>query len=385
MKKSFILFLTVLVFTLPVVALEWGGSIQNNSKVNSSDLKNFALDQGDAVSLWINKPLSADNSWNVSADVVYKFDYVLDNVAKPTTKSVYNIIDSDFLKLSGKIKMQSAVPVLTLGRFFVSDFTSTIFAQTCDGFSLSYATLKNNYNVYIGYTGLLNSLNVTMLGKDGVEFSSNKDFYALSHAYLPIMVNYENLSFLRNQTLGLQALAVLDAESSNYSRYYGTLSLRGPLFQSLYMSLSTTVGSENFKNIMNYSKLSFDYMNLGVLAVNAGVEYASGNNKFLKPFRTVTKHTAYNSAFYPELTGVITPSAKIMLTFSKFYAEAGGKYVLGFPESKIINEGFEVDGALIANVFSDLQLGVDIKYYYDMLNKGAANNATATLNLIFVF
>ena len=160
-----------------------------------SDLKNFALDQGDAVSLWINKPLSADNSWNVSADVVYKFDYVLDNVAKPTTKSVYNIIDSDFLKLSGKIKMQSAVPVLTLGRFFVSDFTSTIFAQTCDGFSLSYATLKNNYNVYIGYTGLLNSLNVTMLGKDGVEFSSNKDFYALSHAYLPIMVNYENLSF----------------------------------------------------------------------------------------------------------------------------------------------------------------------------------------------
>lgn len=373
MKKILISILTAVCLLAPVSALEWGGLVNEEAKFTKTD--GNAFKQSNSAFLWVNVPFGA---WSLAAEGMYK--YTLDIV--DDTNTFNNIIDLDLFKFSGTIKTGSSTISLAAGRFFVGDNTNANFAQCCDGLSVNAGFKKFNINAYFGYTGLLNSLNVSILG---AQPETVNQFYTLCHAYVPAMVSFELPSILGNQSIALQGEAFLDVGSADkYNRFYGNLKVGGPIVGTVYYNLVTSFGFTN-DAVMNYSNFTVSAYPSSSLAINAGVDFASGDMGFLKPYTTFTSKTAYNSASAPEMSGCIVPSVDCIFTTGAMFVNVAAKAPILMPEKKATFGGVEADLTFIYNIFSDLQAEFDFGYYKDVATDGADDSLSATVKAAISF
>lgn len=376
MKKILVSVLAVLCFLAPVAALEWGGLVNEEAKYTKTGDGSFR--QSNSAFLWVNAPLSGNGLWSFSAEGMYK--YTLDIAGE--AKTFNSIADVDLLKLSGVIKAGSSTTTIAAGRFIVADNTGANFSQCCDGLSINANLSKVCVGAYVGYTGLLNSLNVSILG---AQPETVNQFYTLCHAYLPMIVTFELPSIAGNQSLALQGEAFMDAgKGEKYNRFYGNLKMAGPIVGTVYYNLVTSFGFVN-KDIMNYSSLAISAYPSSALAFNVGAEFASGDLGKLKPYTTFTSKTAYNSASAPEMSGCIVPSFDCIFTTGSMFVNVAAKAPLLMPEKKPEFGGVGADVTFIYNVFSDLQAEVDFGYFKDVATKGADDNLTASLKVAISF
>lgn len=378
MKKILITVLAAFCFlAAPVAALEWGGLVNNETKGSTTNLKDINFHQSNGIFLWANAPLNSTGSWSFSTEGMYKYSFDVSD----GTKNFSNTADLDLLKISGNIKMKKGGINLSAGRFTVADNTGVNFSQCCDGLSLNATLGKITLGAYAGYTGLLNSLNVTML--NGTTATTN-DFYNFAHKYVPAVVTFGIPSFIANQSLSIQGEAFIDLEANPYNRLYGNVALSGPVAGTVYYNLVSSFGFVD-NNLMNYSSFKVSAFPSSSIAFNAGVEYASGNQGPFKPYVTFTSKTAYGAGDYPEMTGCLVPGMDFIYTSGAMFVNLAVKAGIAMPDSSAKFRGIGGDLTFIYNIFSDLQAEVDVSAFKDIADAGAVDLFSATAKFAISF
>lgn len=382
MKKFLITLISIFYLSSSLAAFEWGGLLREDFKFISTDFtpENNFYRQSNTASIWFKAPFSPKGSWYIANQESYKYYLDFANGDKVFT----SIFDIDLFKLAGQVQAGRFTLSSAFGRFSLSDLTGKVFNQNADGIYLNFARPSVNYSLYFGYTGFLNSLNVTMLDENGIGVIGNDSIYSFAHKYIPFSLSMEIPNAFFNQTLKVQANAFLDCED-NFNRYYLDLGLNGHILGPLYYSAVSCFGFANFNSLSNFTTLNLQLFIGSILRLKFGLDYASGSQFGLSPFIGFTSYTAYYSSNYPELSGLILPNVDFSLTFGKFYTNMNVTAVFGYPESEIYFKGFNASVNLMLSIFSDLQMGLTGLYYYDIYTSGAENNCSVNANISVSF
>lgn len=361
-------------------AIEWGGLV-NVKAVPTISIMNpltVSVQETNDLYFWINTALNKDKSLYLNSELKYEFSWL-----KSGDSSVISqIFDVDLLKLSGSLNLaNNAILEYSLGRYPITDSTGVVFNQTSDGLFASLTLPNIIFTGYVGYTGLLNDLDVSILDGEGVTEVSGGNLYSLAHPYLPANLSVEFPVLFGNQSLSLQANAFLDFKDS-YNRYYANFVMTGPINNVSYYKLTSSLGSPNFDGFMNYTSLNFYIFPISNVSVSFGGEYASGNQVIFKPFRTFSSRVAYGSLLSPQTTGVLIPNAS--LTWSSgtaVYTGVTSKFIISIPENGIEKTAAEIGTDLIYNLFSDLQVGLNVDWFIPIGTKDDFQKFSATLNV----
>lgn len=374
MKKFLIAAVSALFLMQSLSAVNWGGLVTNNSKVSTSEFELFDIRQSNGLTLWCSSSINKNLRFSTEA----LFKYNLDVMGEE--KLFTGIIDLPLLKLSGNWSAGRGNVALSAGRFTYSDLSSVIFAQESDGLYLSFQNSSLKIGAYAGYTGLLNSLNVSMM--DVVPEEPTK-IYALCPAYVPLTLDFSLLNLAGN-TISLQADYYLAAAEYLQSKFYAEFGANGMLGTMASYALSAVLGSENFNDFMLFGRGNLSlFLGQNVIA-NIGAEYASGNNGGLVAFKTITTRTAYNGKLFSETSGVILPQCSAMFVFNNIVLSLGEKVVIGIPDENVSVNGFDTTLDFVCNVLSDLQVGCSVIGYAD-INNAANSNYSFALNVSLAF
>jgi hypothetical protein len=266
-----------------------------------------------------------------------------------------------------------------MGRFNVSDLTGKVFSQPADGLLLELAFPVFNMGFYAGYTGLLNPAEVYII-------DNNRSVFSASHPFIPACLTLAFPSVLRNQQIGLQVMSFIDISAQKYTRSYATFTLKGPIIGPLSYVFNTCFGSEKFENIMNLSDFTLIFSPNQIISVSAGATYASGKLLFLSPFVGFTSHTAYNSIYSPELSGVILPALSMSYINQSFCTLLNVAAVMTMPYEAITFKGIDGSVTMLFNIFSDLQLSFKGAVFYDLASKtNSETNFIFNISAIIVF
>lgn len=364
MKKFLFVIFSIFLFCGNAVAFEWGGLFTNESKLgvvpefNSDNQTESSFAQNNGLSLWLSTPISKDNNWNFKAEISYDFEFNSENELK-----VKNIIDCGLMKISGLIPIKSTLIDLAFGRFLINDKTSSVFSTISDGAFCNVFLPKINIGFYAGYTGFTNMLVAN--GFNDYEVNPNLQLYALQAASIPVIFNFELPSLFANQSVAVQALADFDCTKEKVigNKFYGTLALDGPIFSKLFYTFQTTFGTESFSNVMNSTLLEFMCFPLNFFSFNIGVQYASGDELVFAPFKTVTTN-AINPLSDNQYTDGLFPSVSLIFFSGPFYSKFDVTAALNlFDSAEMIFKGVysRLSGSI--NIFSDLQLGLDLNAF----------------------
>ena len=204
-KLSFIVFSFILISS--AVAFEWGGTLKNDSRVSINAEKLVVYNQTNSLNVWLSVPITKDNVWNFYVEGNYKF------LLRPFPKPVFiiNILDIPLLKVSGQINVGNVPLKLAVGRFKVTDFTSKIINNTCDGVLANAAIGFVNIDAYFGFTGLTNQLTSSgFLAKNGTLNVKNGNLYVLDNPIIPAIVKLSLPSIFANQSIVIQGLVAID-------------------------------------------------------------------------------------------------------------------------------------------------------------------------------
>lgn len=367
MKKS--LGLIALTFIIASsFAASWSGVLDNNTKLFTTDFDKMAITQSNGIFLSTNVPIN--ETFRFSGEVLYKYNL---NAMESKT-DFQNIVDADLIKLNGLWKMGTSNLSFDAGRFIISDLSSTVFSQTSDGVNVNYETAKWKVGAYVGYTGLLNSLNVSMTD---LTISKN-DFYNLTVAYVPASVNFAYTSLFGSNVIGAQAYYFLGITEGLTNKLYGEISLSGPVSTSGSYSTSVVAGL-NDKDFMLFAKADYSAFISKKTIVGGGIDFATKN------FVTITAKTASSNG--TPLSGVLVPRINGMFVSDKFIATLNEKIVFSIPQNQP-DKSFDFVGldsaiTVLYNIFSDLQVGCDVGAFVSKEKGQNLFSVTAKATLVF--
>ncbi len=369
MKKLLVSICTLLfILSAPLSAFEWGGILKNDTGISTPDFKDITFKQSNALSLWFRAPFG-DSGFSLTGEGLYKYNFT----ASKAAKNFVNIADITLFKLAGKINAGSGDLTLNAGRFSVSDATGAVFAQSSDGLSLLYSLPVVKLGLYAGYTGLLNGLNVSMTSAP----EKNNKVYNLAYPYVPLGLTIDLPSLFLNQNLTIQGYALFDCGSAKTNLYYANLVLAGPVTNSVFYNISTSLGSANFKNFMNYTGFTLYIFPSQQISLNAGLDYGSAQNGKLAAFTSASFKGA-------EAAGNIIPRLGFTYGTDALCIDAAAKFLMAWDGGKYAASGTELNAGLVYNIFSDLQLGFSANAFLDA-TKAKANRYSANLNLSLAF
>ena len=340
----------------PVFAFTWNGVVDNTSKLSSNDdFSALTLEQSNGVHLSINAPFNTTGTLKFVAEGSFKYKLKTDFDAN-TNNSM--IADLDLFKFAGKWTVGKGIIALDIGRFLISDISGYTFSQKSDGLSLSYDALKFRVGAYAGYTGLQNRFNVTMTKN----LQDDAKIYALAAGYVPIMVNFTYKTLFETHTLGVQGEAfipvvnIINEDKTKY--FYGTLMMNGPLGVIGAYTLKGTVGLLDFKNLMVDGGLDLNFYIANTAIMVIGGEFVSYESGSLHHFESITSRTTTLDPKF-ESEGGILPKLSFVIAKNNVLTSFTGKGVIRMGD-KTTFDGIDASANLICNVFSDLQVGLDL-------------------------
>ena len=364
------------VFASPLAAFEWGGLLTDNTGIQTPDFQNITLNQSNGISLWLNAPLGEDFSF--AGEALYKYTF---QKPKDVDGVFTNIADLSLLKIYGETVVGNGILSLNGGRFSYVDKSGAVVANKIDGLSVDYAFSIVKLGAFAGYSGLLNTLTVT--GLDRADATKTAAFYDLAYGYAPVGLYAELPYLFGNQSLAIQGFAVIDCgnrtEKANF--YYGSLALSGPVANSIYYSLSSTVGSLDFQNLLNYTSFAVMIFPVNTLSINLGVDFGSAfdGNYYYSPLSSVEG-------------GRIAPKAGFTFGTADMCFDLSAKYIIGYSaqgqtyDASAVDSGsgLELTTGFVYNIFSDLQVGFSANAKIDT-TAAKSNSYTANLNIALAF
>jgi len=370
MKK--ILSLALLsVFVSAAFSFSWNGVLDNNTKLSTTGFKELTLDQSNGIYLSVNVPVN--EALRFTAEGMYKYNV---NVTASKT-TLTNTADIDLFKVNYLMKLGTSNLSFDAGRFSYSDVSGAVFSQCSDGVNVKYETAKWKAGFYGGYTGILNSLNVSMTEVR----SGSHDFYSLCVPYIPLGVNFAYTSLFGSNAIGAQAFYFKSASNNYTDKIYGIVTLSGPVSTNGSYSTALVAGLNNYKDFMLYLKADYTAFINNNCMFNGGIEYASGNHGAIKSFVPITYKSASSSGL--QVSGVVLPKASIIYVNSELFASLTEKIVLSVPEEKLDFAGVDSSLTVLYNVFSDLQVGGDVTAFIG--KDSSANKFTFTAKASLAF
>lgn len=383
MKRSLISILFAMLLLPSSFGYEWGLSLVNSTEFKGQEFDSLKLNQNDSLSLWTKIPFNKSNSSYLVGDVSYHFKY---EDAGNNPVGLQNIVNLNMFKFVSELSFNNVNKMFIMaGRFPIVDSSRKVFAQSSDGLYLKYAGVFTNISLYGGYTGLLNSKEVTVLTPAETKYKeASNDFYTLAPKYVPVSVMFNFPSLFANQQLNIQGWGFLDLNGDNFNRYYANIELDGYLAKGLNYSLSSVFGTVNFENLMNCSELNIKYFISEPFALQGSVLYASGKNGMFDTFTGVTsnsvilayENTECSNLFKAELGAVVSVLQKCLIS-------AKGAYVADFTEESMDYRGIQWESNIIWNIFDDVQLSASMGQFYGQDSKDNQTRMSVNLNLAF--
>lgn len=383
MKRSLISILFAMLLLPSSFGYEWGLSLVNSTEFKGQEFDSLKLNQNDSLSLWTKIPFNKSNSSYLVGDVSYHFKY---EDAGNNPVGFQNIVNLNMFKFVSELSFNNVNKMFIMaGRFPIVDSSRKVFAQSSDGLYLKYAGVFTNISLYGGYTGLLNSKEVTVLTPSETKYKeASNDFYTLAPKYVPISVMFNFPSLFANQQLNIQGWGFLDLNGDDFNRYYANIELDGYLAKGLHYSLSSVFGTVNFENLMNCSELAIKYFVSEPFALQCSALYASGKNEIFDAFTGVTsnsvilayENTECSNLFKAELGAVVSVLQKCLIS-------AKGAYVADFTEESMDYRGIQWESNIIWNIFDDVQLSASMGQFYGQDSKDNQTRMSVNLNLAF--
>ena len=372
MKKLVISICTLLcLMAAPLSSAEWGGLLFNDSGVSTSDFSDITIKQSDGISLWLKAPLGVGSGFYFSSEALYKFTL---EIAKGSDPVLTQIADLPMLKIWGETNLGSGVFTLNAGRFYYVDSTAAVLSQTIDAVSVKFAFPSIAVGAFAGYTGLLNALNVPM----NCTPTTNSEIYNLAYPYVPLGFILDFPSLFGNQGLELDAYYMVDLGENKKNLCYADLLLSGPITNTVYYNLATSFGFIDFKDMMNYSSLSFLIFPSEKVTLSAGATFGSADGQ--GPFKAYSSLSAAS----PSYAGAITPKAALTYTTATMCIDVSGNLALTYSDPIYKPNDSNWSFSFIYNIFSDLQLGFTVNAKLDVTGANQ-HNYDAKLNLALAF
>lgn len=372
------------IMAAPLAAVEWGGLFSNETGVTTPDFSAITINQSNALSLWVKSPLGSGTGLYFSSEALYKY-----KLSIPVGEKIEftHFVDVPLLKISGDLNLGAGVLSLNAGRFFYVDSSSAIISQIVDGASISFALPVVKVGGFVGYTGLLNSLNTSSVTM-AVSSTKENNVYRLAYPYLPLGLTIEFPSLAGNQSIEIDGYFLADVgagtekegdpsvkEKSNL--FYANLIASGPIANSVYYNAGTTIGMQNFKNLMNYSSVSFLVFPSEAVSFNAGVSFGSAEQGPFKLYKSLAPVSI-------TAAGKIVPKTGFSYTVGNMYLGLNGDVMLAYADKKYTPSTTDWNVEFFYNIFTDLQVGLTVSTTID-LTAAKANNYDAKLNLALAF
>ncbi len=414
--KFFVVFFALLVFSSSIFAFDYGGILTNDSALKTDSKNKINLDQKNSASLWTRQNFDKDGEKYFAAEGLYSFEC---DLSLPYDK-ITNILDVSLLKFALSKSFDSSKISFDVGRFYFSDLSGLVFTQNADGAKFSF---QNNYftvSAYGAYTGLLNGLSTEIIGATPLEFladgstpavqDSTKIFaadstklYDFAEKYAVCDLTLSFPYFAANQTGALEFLGAFSLENETYNRMYATFKFDGPVYRSLFYSVSSTFEFLNYKNaedkticdFANLSKITLDYFFKNASLGLSGV-YASGNQGFFSSFVGFTKNTStyslqnflYSGIIKGGFNAAFKPLKNLLLAFDCdliFNATAGSEDKEYNDLSGIEYYGFEYSAGATWQFMSDFQIGLSATQFFDKKNSDDVNKTYISLHAALAF
>ncbi|MBQ4377873.1 MAG: hypothetical protein II821_01555 [Treponema sp.] len=355
-------------------AFETGGLLTNDTKYIKDKDEDASLDQKNGLSLWLRVPLTENGSSYFTTEGSFKTEY---DTSLPEDDRLILTADLDLFKLVLKKEAEAGTVLFSAGRFYFSDLSGLVVGQNADGAQLDFSSSVLGVSVYGAYTGLLNEKNITILDDPhaGSDSPDPDKVYSLAKKYVFAGLQLSASNFAAGQSAVLESLGAFRLEDGNkFNRFYGTLSLSGPLAaeKAVYYTLLSTLGitqDENDTHKGNLSSISFSwYPDFKSASLSLNGVYASGKQGPFDGFMGFTSQTAAESVSQPEYSGIAKAglSASIKPT-DNLLISAGGDLVLnaaaGDEGKDIEMEGFQCTIGANYQFLSDVSVGATFNQF----------------------
>lgn len=369
--KKFFVFALLILLSAQIFAIDFGGKLSSNTRARGETFKKLKWSENASLHLWLSHLFDSKYKMKFSTDGSYEFRWdQVDN-------SKRHIIDLNLLKFSALFPLAKNVSLdFAIGRFPVVDTTGIIFNQINDGVYTKFNFTRAQLQLYLGISRILNANDIVMFTETAttsVPIEKYKYPYVLNAKYIPLALSVYAPSLFANQNLTFEFWGVFDYSKEKYNRMYGTLALAGPLAGPLFYNVSTTFGSEKFKNVSNLTSFVLSYFPVPEALLSFQTLYASGFNGKLSAFRGVTSREALFATggknFNLEYSGKLLLSLQASYTFIQALQLSGkATAVFACPKDKVSYDGFEGRIDVLCSVLRDLQLGAGL-YGYISQNK----------------
>jgi len=311
--------------SLPVGAVEWGGTLDNTTTPTySAAAQSWSFQQEDKLALWLEAEFNPRLSLIVQGSYTYSLD-------RPY------LFDVDLLKVQGRFPLNdSSVLDFSLGRFRVADFSALLFSDNLDGAQAAWRSASANLSLAVGFLGLeLQPVSTVSMSWADINSTST-----LAPPRLLEMLQVELPELFGRQSLVVAAIAQQDLRSEDQllpegpslevtgqggrlSTEYLGAALRGPLAGALYYDLFGYLGTGRMLSYID-GAYSYEWVLSGL--VGGGVRYfneqwlssnaelrlllATGDEDFADSFIEGNRGglaTAFSSISQTELTLLFSP------------------------------------------------------------------------------
>lgn len=372
MKTAKRLFLAIFIcFSfVPVFAFDFGGSLMETFKLKDSAVqKDLKADIDSKLVLWERYPFDEQGSSYITIQGSLDFDK---DFAYSGKDGISFVSDIDVLKYEMSKEIDAGKLTFSFGRFNNTDLTGLILSQNLDGAKAQFETGLLTVSANVGYTGLLNSLTVSILNEQYSSYSSDSLIYALCENYLEGGLNLTLPALIPGHAIVVEALNAFKFDNSAFNRLYFTVGMNGTIISSMYYDFSTVLEVLSQKNAdvlaanLTTANLYY-YFGLGSAAFN--FTYASGNNGPLKPFLGITSQTAVNSnRANTEYTGLIKTGLSGSYKFVDALLVTVSADLIFDAVDTFTYAGFQYGLNANYQLFSDLGFGAGLNQYLDGSN-----------------
>ncbi|MBP3366756.1 MAG: hypothetical protein J6K96_07165 [Treponema sp.] len=353
-------YLTACLCLASAAAFDYGFLLSNDSRIEAIGNNSYYLNQQNEVSAWLKIPFGKGVSHYLAAEGLYRFEY------DDRTSFDANYADLQLFKYVWGTDTGRGFLEIDAGRFFTADATSRIFAQNADGLRVSFTGGQYAVQISGSYTGLLNGNIVKMRNAKDFDLPDDEKLYSLADKYVNAMVTATFPNVFLYQSVSVQGIASVRINETMYNRFYGTISIAGPIYRSLMYDACASMGFSQYDEsvtISPFAKGTVSYY-FTETAVNLDVLFAG------KDFTGITSMTAYSSASEPEFTdilmagiSVLSKPADVSLFSAGFDAVFDGTEQYEF-------KGCQYNLGVVLQIASDVQSSIDWIQYIDAHSSG---------------
>lgn len=158
LTRKFYALLTCCIFAASVHAVDFGGSLENNTRLGTTTFEKWELAQQDSLTGWLKVPFNSEGNLYLATEGTLFLNVNVLDLSNSSSAMTDFLFDIGLFKLGGVFNIGNNLLQLNLGRFFTTDVTGVIMTQTTDGIQGAFTSDYFKASLFAAYTGLTNAM-----------------------------------------------------------------------------------------------------------------------------------------------------------------------------------------------------------------------------------